>query len=228
MSRRPPEAHYDDVFLSSLTANARRGFNDTDNDVSKLYIKIKTRDDSIKVTQWNRDCYRTVYIQNSDGSLFKKVDRQPIQMDEQPLFGPLDKPHEMNAVIVEHKENLYVRIPEAPHQGAPGTRQFHDDGEQRLSRRHQGQRERFRAKGKGKGVDDQDKGKGKQKGHGWTSYYAMQIDPVDEVIHMMTRETKLFYDKQIEKMEKADEVMWSYFASVDGSVSDRPDPDLQL
>ena len=51
----------------------------------------------------------------------------------------------------------------------------------------------------------------------------MQLDPVEEDIHMMTRETKLFYDKQVEAMDRADGVMCSFLAA-DVSVADRPAP----
>ena len=79
---------------------------------------------------------------------------RPDQMNEQPLFAPLDKPHEVSCVIVEHRENFYVRVADAPHQGAPGTRQVDNDGQQRLSRQ-----QRFRAKGKGRARTATDKPK---------------------------------------------------------------------
>ena len=69
--------------------------------------------------------------------------------DETPMYMTLNKPDEMHAVVVIHKQQLNVRQRNAPHQGAPGHNAVDDDGEPVLPNRAL----RRRGKDKGKGKD---------------------------------------------------------------------------
>jgi hypothetical protein len=75
------EVSYDAEYLDALVAAWSRSYKTRDPDGNLIWVKMFSKDDSVKVTQWNYDCVKSVYTRSKTYQRWRKsVDRGAIDV----------------------------------------------------------------------------------------------------------------------------------------------------